>query len=274
MSACRALVAFACALALWAATGAARAQDDTPPEAVEFYRQAREHYSAGRYRDAADALERALVLDPDSPTLMFNLARVYELLGELDRALVMYERYQRILPQQQAQEQEHAEATIRRLQGARESTQGARATPPPAPQEVEALRQLPGLVLVRESGVADDAFWTLFLGGLAVLAAGGGIGVFALVTRASADDFVLGQDGDPAARRGLYADATLFAAVGDAALGVGAVAVVAAGLLYFLREHTVERAPVRAVERETALRLEPDLALGPDVAVAGLRGTF
>ncbi len=261
------LVTFAlvCALGALAEAAPALAQDDVPPEAVEFYRQAREHYSGGRYRDAADALERALVLDPDSPELVYNLARVYELLGDLDRALEMYARYQQLLPQQQAQEQERAEATIRRLQGARESTQADEAPAPP-PQEVEALRQLPGLVLVRESGVADDAFWVTLVAGAAALAVGAVFGSLALVQRGDADDFVLGQDGDPAARRRLYSDATLFAGLADATLGLGGAGVIAAGLLYFLREHTVERAPVRAVE--------PTVEAGPSGAMVGLRGAF
>lgn len=271
MPASRATFALACAITLFAVAPRAVAQEDTPPEAVEFYRQAREHYAAGQYQDAADALERALVLDPDSPTLVYNLARVYELLGNLDRALNMYERYQQLLPQQQAQEQERAEATIRRLQGARESTQPDEPAAPP-PQEVEALRQLPGLVLVRENGVADDAFWAVLVAGAVSLAAGAVFGSLALVYRGDADDFVLGQDGSVAERRGLYTDATLFAGLGDATLGLGGVGVVAAGLLYFLREHTVERAPVQAVEREASARLAP--VVGPTGVGLELRGAF
>ena len=58
MLASRFTFALACALALLAAAGPARAQEDTPPEAVEMYREAREHYASGRYQEAADALER------------------------------------------------------------------------------------------------------------------------------------------------------------------------------------------------------------------------
>jgi len=144
----------------------------TPPEAVEFFRQARERYEAGQYREAAQALERALVLDPNSPTLVFNLARVYELLGELDLSLRYYEQYQQLLPQQQAREQARAEATIRRLQGARTSTEREA----PQPEQVEALRQLPGLVVVRENGVADLGFWLTLGVGAASLATGGVLG--------------------------------------------------------------------------------------------------
>jgi len=140
--------------------GPARAQEGgegTSPEAVRFFAEAREHCAGGRYQDAARALERALVLDPDSPTLAYNLARVGELLGDLGAALELYQRYQRLLPQQQAGEQEQADGTIRRLEGALATHRPEQ--PPPPPQEVAPLRQLPGVVLVRENGVADGAFW-------------------------------------------------------------------------------------------------------------------
>ncbi len=255
----------------------ARAQDEgSPPEAVEFYRLAREHYEAGQYRDAADDLERALMLDPDSPTLVYNLARVYELLGEPVRALQRYEQYQRLLPQQQAREQERAAATIRRLEGA-----AASATPeaPPPPREVAPLRQLPGLVLVRENGVADAAFWGVLIGGAVSLAIGGVLAGVALDRRGQVDGWVLGPasaggDGSAADQASAHEEARFLGLGADVALGVGGVAVVAAGLLYFVRDHTVERAPVRAVEDDEAGSAE---ARGPQIApifAAGASGAF
>ena len=259
---------------LWLGVSPALAQEDfdTPPEAIEFYREAREHYAGGRYDEAAEALERALVLDPDSPTLVYNLARVYELLGDLERSLRYYERYRELLPQQQAQEADRAEATIRRLQGARATGQG-RQDDEPAPREVAPLRQLPGVVLVRENGVADEAFWIALGGGAVSLAAGAVFGSLALVSRADADDFVLGRGGGRQDRDRLYDNATTFGVVSDVTLGLGGAAVIAAILLYFLREHTVERAPVRASEGDGAT-VEPSASLTPDGVALGLRGTF
>src|SRR5690606_9559209 len=65
----------------------------TPPEAVQFFESAREHYRRGRYPEAAVDLERAVMLDPTSPTLRYNLGRVYELLGQLPEARAQYARY-------------------------------------------------------------------------------------------------------------------------------------------------------------------------------------
>lgn len=62
-------------------------------EAEAHYAQARAHYAAGRYRAATAALERAARLDPEGVNLYFNLGAVYERMGELDRAVVAYERY-------------------------------------------------------------------------------------------------------------------------------------------------------------------------------------
>ena len=258
----RALLGLLC-FVLLAAPGRSLAQETTPddeytpPEAVEYFRVARERYEAGQYREAAEALERALVLDPESPTLVFNLARVYELLGELDRSLQYYEQYQRLLPQQQAREQERAEATIRRLQGARASDELEREPP----QQVEALRQLPGLVLVRESGVADLGFWLTLGVGAASLATGAVFGGLMLDARTSANSF---PNAEPF---GVVADITLVAGTG---------LVLTAVLLYFLREHTVERAPIREAGEgegeETAVL--PILEVGERQATVGVAAWF
>lgn len=240
----------------------------TPPEAIRMYAEAREHYAAGRYDDAADSLELALVLDPDSPTLVYNLARVRELLGELDAALRLYERYQRLLPQQQAREQERADATIRRLQGARASLRPD--DPPPAPREVAPLRQLPGIVLVRESGVADAAFWVTLAVGVAALALGATFGTLALVEQQFADNFVLDGTSSVSERNGAFDErngaldrAETDGYIADTTLGAGGALVIAAGLLYLLRDHTVERAPIGAEDDDSA-RL--------DILVTPLRG--
>ena len=239
----------------------AHAQEPSAPnEAIARYQTARGHFESGRYPEAAAELEAAVALDPDSPTLAYNLARVYELMGELDRALEQYARYQTLLPQQQAREQERAEATIRRLQGARENQ--APLEPPPA--EVAPLMQLPGLVLVRENGVADAAFWITLTGGVAALGLGATFGGLALDARDRADGFELGPDGTLGQRDGLASQAESLGIVADATLGAGGLLVVTAGLLYFLRAHTVERAPIEAVEpRDEAEPSDPDSSAEP-----------
>src|SRR5687768_16655883 len=93
---------------------------DAPREAVELFQRAREHYHNGRYAEAAADLESALVLDPGSPTLLYNLGRVYELAGDLERAIDVYRRYLPVIPSSDAAERDRTQAAIRRLEGARE----------------------------------------------------------------------------------------------------------------------------------------------------------
>ena len=56
---------------------------EAPPEAKTHFDSGREHFRAGRYREAIVELKAALELDPDSPTLMYNVAYANELLGDL-----------------------------------------------------------------------------------------------------------------------------------------------------------------------------------------------
>ena len=66
----------------WSVASSALAQEtghEPPADAMVLFESAREHYRAGRYEEAAEELERALVLDPSAPTLLFNLGRVYGL---------------------------------------------------------------------------------------------------------------------------------------------------------------------------------------------------
>src|SRR5690606_33095147 len=179
----------------------------TPPEALELFRTAREHYRVGRYSDAATDLERALILDPGSATLRYNLARVYELLGQLEQAHTAYRRYLELLPPDAAAERERTTATLARLEGAIAS---GVADPEPE-QEPEPLREMTGFVLVRERGVADPAFWITGGAGVAALVVAAITGGLALDRAAARDGLVLSEPGQldayHAQRDGLDADA-------------------------------------------------------------------
>lgn len=227
------------ALACWpAAVSAQDAASTSPPEAVELFRTAREHYQGGSYRLAAEDLERAQMLDPASATLAYNLARVYELLGSLDRALEQYGRYVRLLGEGEVEERERTEATIRRLEGARRAITEQ--------VEQEPLRELVPVVIVRERGVADVPFWTTLGAGAALLAGGAALGALALVQHEAARDYVLRPGGSVESRQGLQDEAQLFGAVADASFAAGGVALTAALLLFILRERVVEQGPSAA----------------------------
>lgn len=241
-------------LAIVACASLARAQAtrEPPPEAVQLSNQAAEHYANGQYGEAAADLEDALQLDPGSPTLLYNLARVYELMGDVDKALANAEAYLLVVPPENEEERMVAESTVQRLTGARDylalreqaESQGG------APE----LRQLTPRVIVRDRGVADNAVWiTMAIAG-ATLVAGGVLGGIALAREDDGNEHVLlpcnrveepeqcqlqedtlrariADDGDKADRLALTTDILL--ATG-AAIGLTSL------LLYLLRVKTYE----------------------------------
>jgi tetratricopeptide (TPR) repeat protein len=216
-----------------------RGPHEPPAEAVEFYRRGRELYQQGRYAEAAVELERALMLDPTSPNLVFNVARVYELLGEIDKAIAFYQRYLRLLPEEDTDERERIQSTLRRLAGARDTLARRR---PPSPETAGQLRD-PQPIRVRERGVADAAFWVTAGIGAALLVGGAVVGILALGAEGQVRDFVLGADGTEEDRLRLADRADTLALAADASFALGAAVSVAAILLFALRERTVERYP-------------------------------
>jgi len=98
----------------------ARAEDDAAARekrAESQFERALNHYRAGRYRSAIEALDLAIELDPKSKDLIFDLALVQEKLGLLDEAIVSLERYQKL--ETDPKEVERARLAIERMRGAR-----------------------------------------------------------------------------------------------------------------------------------------------------------
>lgn len=108
-------------------------------EAQQHFERALEHYRAGRYRAAIDALRAALALDPGSKDLVYNLALVHEKLGELDAAILALQRYLEL--EEDPVEVQRAEQAITRMRGAREQLEitalapMAPSSPPSAPPQ-------------------------------------------------------------------------------------------------------------------------------------------
>lgn len=252
--------------------GAGQDAHVSPPEAVELFRTAREHYREGRYHEAAADLERALMLDPTSPTLRYNLGRVYELLGQLQNARTQYRGYLELLPREQAEERERTEATIQRLEGAIAS--GVTQAPAEPRDAQEPLRELEGSVRVRERGVADEAFWITAGAGVLALAAAAVTGALALDAAAARDGLVLTEPGQVDAHNAdwdaLNASASALGLTTDILLGAGGAALIAGLLLFVLREREVER----EIVREARAPLSPFVTAAPSAVMIGIRGTL
>lgn len=214
-----------------------RAQDDAPQTAVDAFERARAAYAEGRYEDAVVDLELALQHDPESPVLMFNLARVYELSGDLDRALETARVYMDLLPPEDLEERARTERMITRMQGAQEWL--ALRTAEPDVSQFRGLEER--RVLVSERGVADTAFWATMGAGIGILALGGGLGAWTFAQDQNVADWVLRDEpgNDLTARNEAAQLGDDLALATDITLGVGAATVVAAGLLYLLRSETL-----------------------------------
>lgn len=77
---------------LWASASLAAPKGKNHDRAVRLVVQSQEHYEAGRFREAIQLLEEAYTLE-QSPTILYNLARAYEGVGESEQALDAYENY-------------------------------------------------------------------------------------------------------------------------------------------------------------------------------------
>ena len=225
----------------------------TPPAgAVAHYERGRKEYLAGRYREALQELKAALALDPNSPNLVYNVARVNEDLADFDEAIKYYRHYRSLLPEDASEEREKTATTIRRLQGAKDQLahqkRDAAAAQPPPPEP--------------SSGRADTAFWLLAGTGLALAAGGGVTGFLALRREQQVREFVVGKDGTLQDRDDLLKQANELALASDV-LSIAAGAAVLSAVVLFFSRTTKEPAPV-----------EPALSFTPAGGTLGFSGKF
>ncbi|HEX6243328.1 MAG TPA: tetratricopeptide repeat protein [Polyangiales bacterium] len=201
---------------------AAEALTPPPRAALQHYEKGRALYLAGKYREAAVELEAARELDPDSPNLVYNLAHVYELLGEIDLAIRYYRHYRELV--NDPADIARIDSTLQRLQGARHQV----VDPPPPPPAAPAPER-------PQRGVADAAFWTVTTFALGGLVTGGVLGGMALHAEGKAQDFVIQQPEDIEKREKLIDRADRLALGSDISLLAGAVLGTTAILLFALR---------------------------------------
>ena len=255
---CLALAALVMLVALPTSTADAQDQREPPAEAMQFFENAREAYREGRYPDAAADLERALVLDPNAPALLFNLGRVYELMGRYDDAISVYMRLRAVTPPTETEEIARTEQILERLHGAREH-----AAPPPTVETVGTIEQ--GPTFVRERGVADVPFWATLIAGGAVVVGAAVVGGLALSMHGALRDRVLGADYTYESYEAELDTAQVLGGVADIAGALGGATIVGALLLFGLRERIYEQWP-------TADGGSASLRLGP--GSVSLEGTF
>lgn len=247
-------------------TSAAAQAHEPPPEATAFFDQARIAYREGRYPDAAVDLERALVLDPNAPALLFNLGRVYELMGRYDDAIDVFMRLQTVTPASETEERARTEQILERIRGAREH-----AAPPPTVETVGTIEQ--GPTFVRERGVADGAFWGTLVTGAVVSLGAAALGITALLMHGGLNERVLGPDYYYEDYQAELSTAQTLGLVADITGGVGAATILGSLLLFGLRERVYEMWPDQTDASATAVRAL-DLQLWVSPTGLSVAGTF
>jgi hypothetical protein len=213
-------------------TSAEPPQTEDQLKAQQHFQKAKELYQAGNYREAISELEVARKLDPKAKDLVMNLGIVHEKLGKYDEAIVYLRSYLE-MEGVTAAERAKGEGMIKRIEGAKKevpttptATVTAPATgsaPPPPPPDPPAR------------GRIDAA--TIVVGSIAAVGIIGGsaLGIYALTSRPSDGSFVTGRDGSYAALQEKTDDAHTFAIIADVGIGVGVIAALVTGWLYFGR---------------------------------------
>ncbi len=211
---------------------AAPARAEPPPtkaeatkQAMELHDQAASLYEAGRYREALAKLDLAIVLDPSSAELAYNLAVIHEKLGDLDRAEHFFVRS--YMAEKDAKARDRLAAILRRIRGAREDKS---ALPQASRMPTAAPKAPPSPVRERRAlspwGIGSGVF------ALAALTVGTGFGISALVRNPGAAP----KTGGGVTIADLEADAKLArrdALVADVSFAISATAAGVA-LLFFL----------------------------------------
>jgi tetratricopeptide (TPR) repeat protein len=208
----RPVIAFICAASALMCVRVVQAQsDDNTQRAVILFEESETAYNEGRFEEAAAMLRRAYDLHPD-PTLLFNLARAEEGMGDLTGAIDTYERYITAAPD--APDAGAIRARIETLRRQREQLSNA-ATPTEEPEVVEEESETP----VADDGPGIDPLpWIVAGGGAAV--AGIGI-VFGVLSQSKASESV----GEPvqATAFDLHSQASTFATLANVFIIAGSV---------------------------------------------------
>jgi len=205
------------------ALGRAQASDDEDLQrAVELFERSETLYNGGQFEEAADLLRQAYALHPDA-TLLFNLARALEGMGDLDGAIESYERYLREAsdpPDRGAVEARLDTLRVQRAALAREAeswgeSEEVEAEPEAAPPPDDAAEEPTELNV-------DPAPWLVLAGGVVLLGVGAGLGVNAgdLASRAQAEPVM-------AEAVALHDDANAFATAANTLLVLGGLTTLA-----------------------------------------------
>jgi tetratricopeptide (TPR) repeat protein len=246
------------------ASGSTAVSPDKVKRAKALNNEAHELYLRGQYHSAIEKVEAAITLDPDGADLVYNLAVIYERLGELDKSERAYRRSLEL--ETDPALRERTRTNVKRIEGAKREVAAKAA----APEGAIAPRASP-TPPPRVPGASAPQREAPFLGGRSpwlipaasisatALAMGVGLGISAVV-----------RNPGPAATTGngtsiLDIDreaqmAHLHAVLADVSFAVGAAAAGAAFYLYFFGPRT-SNAAAKGRDARPALHVALDVGL-------------
>jgi tetratricopeptide (TPR) repeat protein len=112
---------------------------DAPMSAKDHYKKGISFYALQKFSEAAAEYEAAFELAPD-PALLYNAAQAHRLAGNKQRALALYQSFQRMFP-------EKDDGTVSRhiaaLKTAIEAEGKAQTNPPTSPRSVDVKQDTP-----------------------------------------------------------------------------------------------------------------------------------
>lgn len=228
-----------------------KAQVGTKEEMEKIAAVAIEHYQNGEYRAAIDQFERAYAVYPE-PNILFNKARCYDKLGDLEKAREYYSRFidaPYIGEGERATAREYLEALEER-QNSGPVTQpeagGANKEEEPPVEQSES--ESPGMeneasssepVEVQTEKKSRVPEWVLFSIGTAGVVAGGVFYGLAYVAHRDFESATNVTDKEDYREQGEQ-----WALVGDIAMGSGAAFLVTSVLLLIFRDTEKRESPV------------------------------
>jgi tetratricopeptide (TPR) repeat protein len=194
----------------------ARAEAPTNEErALSLFKESQTAYRDARFDESLRLLDEAYALRAE-PVLLYNMARVHETMGNLDRAIATYERY--LAEATDVPDRPALEARVANLKTMREDRARRATTPPPR----------------REA--APIAPWIVLGAGGLVLAGGGVFGLVASDRESAARNEAIQRDAVQA-----HDDAKTYATVANVGFVVGG-ALALTGLVWVIWAN-VTRAP-------------------------------
>lgn len=210
-------------------------------EVEKLYTQGATHFNRGQFSDALVKFQEAYKVYP-APNLLFNMARCYQALGQMDLAVTTYQRFT-AQPGIDAATKQQAEKKIEEIEAAVKETGGARRTTAAAGTAAGAQKE--------PLSFSPWQYVLLGVGGAAII--GGGVAMGLGFAKASDADNRRKDENLPATEYdALISDADTMKAIGYAMLGVGGALAITGAVLWIIEAMDAQGDAETAEEPEVA----------------------